>query len=291
MKKILYTLLLTLCSISFAKETVKIVVPYTAGGTSDILARSLAPLLSNENYNFIVENKPGAGGLVGAELVASEKNEPQLILTGQALVSNVVLGNAKYDLEKDFKHITCVTTVPIGILVKADSPIKTMRDIVEMSKIKSISYGTSGIGTVQSMVSPLIFKDSNQIEVPFKGAPEVLNALLAGTITWQIDNVLLAGPLVDSGKLRFIGVSTKLKKYPDIPTFKELNIDIHNFAVKQLLASNIAVSSKLRTHIDTVLNSEAVSKMYESIGYDSCINTSQPNYLKTERDIIKRLLK
>jgi tripartite-type tricarboxylate transporter receptor subunit TctC len=292
MKKLITILLLAASFTTYAKETIKIVVPYTAGGTSDKLARQLQTHLTNDEYTFVVENKPGAGGALGATLVANEKSEPTLLVSGQALVTNTLLGNAKYDIENDFIFLSCLITDPSVVIVKADSPIKRFQDIRSASATRTIPYGTSGTGTVQSMVSPLIAGgDKNQIEIPFKGAADVMNALLADTIVWYLDSVTLVSPLIDSGKFRILAASQPLKKYPDVPTFKDVGVDIHGFKSRQLFVGNTALSTKLKTYIDKKLNEEQMAQIFTGMGYESCIDTKKPNALKTEKDIIKRLLK
>lgn len=290
MKKLLIILAL-ICSSVFAKDTVKIVVPYPAGGTSDKIARHIQTHMNSDEYNFVVENRVGAGGLVGATYAANEK-APTLLVSGQALVSNAVLGNAKYDLDNDFVFLSCMITDPIVIVVKADGPIKSFQDLKNMAKNSPVPYGTSGIGTVQTMISPFITnREANYIEVPFKGSPEVMNALLSDTIMWYSDILNLVTPLVESGKFRIIAANDKLKKYPNVPTFKELNIDIHAFKSRQLFVANSAIDPSLRAYIVKKLNEESLKNLLSQNGYESCINTSTQNGLKTEKDIIKKLLK
>lgn len=293
MKKILIGVLFGVLSLAvLSKETIKIVVPYTAGGTSDRLARQLQTYLTNDDYNFVVDNKPGAGGSLGASFVANEKNEPMLIVSGQALVTNTLTGAAKYDVETDFIFISCLITDPFVVVTKADGPFKRFSDIRSIAETKPVAYGTSGVGTVQSMISPLIAGDSkNQIEVPFKGAADVRNALLADTINWYLDSVTLVAPLIDDGKFRVVAASQKLKKYPDVPTLQELGINIHGFKSRQLFAANTAVDVKLKKYIDKKLNDDQMGSILTGMGYESCIDTKNVNALKTEKEMIKRLLK
>jgi tripartite-type tricarboxylate transporter receptor subunit TctC len=292
MKCFVFVLLIAASSAICARETVKIVVPYTAGGVSDKLARQLQSYLSSDEYDFVVDNKPGAGGSIGATSVANEKHEPMLLVSGQALITNTLLGNAKYDVENDFVFLSCLVTDPIAVLVRADSPIKKFQDIRILSQTKTIPYGTSGIGTVQSIVSPILANgDINQIEIPFKGASDVMNALLSNTIVWYLDSVTLTSPLIDSGKFRMLAASQHLNKYPDVPTFKDIGVDIHGFKSRQLFVANTSISTKLKNYIIVRLNDKQMSQIITNTGYESCIDTEKPNALKAEKDVIKRLLK
>lgn len=279
-----------LVSSASAKETIKIVVPYTAGGLSDKLARHLQTYLANDDYDFIVENKVGAGGLIGAQAVADEKTKPLLLVSGQALVANDVLGNSKYIAEKDFTFISCLATDSIVVVANAGGEFKTVQDIYRTGK--SVSYGTSGIGTTQHIVSPIVAKrDKNQIEIPFKGAPEVTTALLSGTVDWAIDNLRSVAPMIESGKFVILASSNKLKKYPGVPTFKELGIDIHGFKANQLFVANNAVSPELLNYIKKKLEDKEFTSLLESNSYESCVNTKNSAGLKLEKEIIKKLVK
>ena len=289
MKKLLF--LLFLSTSLFAKDTIKIVVPYPAGGTSDKVARHIQNHFGNDEYNFVVENRPGAGGSVGATYVANEK-VPTLLVSGQALITNSVLGNVKYDLENDFVFLSCMITDPLVIVAKADGQIKKFQDLKDMAKTKPVPYGTSGIGTVQNMLSPIIInRENNHIEVPFKGAPEVMNALLSDTIVWYVDILNLTAPLVDSGKFIMLASSDKLKKYPDVPTFKELGIDIYGFRSRQVFVANSAIDNTLKSYIFKKLNEDGMKQLLQQNGYESCINTNNPNALRIEKDIVKRIIK
>lgn len=287
MKKLL-VILMILCCNAFAKDTIKIVVPYSAGGTSDKVARHIQNYMNSEEYSFVVENKAGAGGLIGATYVANEKT-PTLLVSGQALVTNYVTGTAKYDLDTDFVYLSCMIADPIVLVVKADGPIKTFKDLLAAS---NAPYGTSGPGTIQSIVSPIITsKNSKYIEVTFKGSPDSMNALLSDTITWYVDILNFVSPLVDSGKLKIIASTDKLKKYPEVPTFKELNVDMGSFKSRQLFVANAAIDTKLKSYIVKKLNEDGLKDILHDHGFDTCINTSNPSALKSEKELIKKLLK
>lgn len=289
-RKLFFLILFLMCLTSHARETVKIIVPYTAGGLSDKLARQLQTYLTNDNYEFVVENRAGAGGLIGAQSIVDEKNKPLLLVTGQALVSNSILGHAKYDINNDFVFLSCLVSDTTVVVSNSNGDIKSFQDI--RSSGSTVSYGTSGIGTVQHMISPIVAgSDKRQIEVPFKGAPEVMNALLSGTITWYVDNLTVVAPMIDSGKFRILAASQKLKKYPDVPSFRELNININGFRSKQLFVANNNITPQLKAYIDSKLEDKQLSNIFESLGYESCINTKVQSGLKTEKELIEKLLK
>ena len=294
MNKLLILILIFISNILipvYAKEQIKIIVPYTAGGLSDKLARQLQTYLVNDEYDFVVENRVGAGGLIGTQSIVDEKSKPLLLVSGQAIVSNYVLGNAKYDVDKDFTFLSCLITDTTVLVSNSAGDIKEFQDLYSSSKL-SVAYGTSGIGTVQHMLSPIIAgKDKKQIEIPFKGAPEVANALLAGTIDWYVDNLTIVSPLIDSGKFRILASNQKLKKYPNVPTFKELNIDIHGFKSKQLFVANNNITPQLKAYIEKKLVDKQFTNLLESAGYESCVNSKPASSLATEKELIKKLLK
>lgn len=288
-RKFLFLFLFVVSLSTYAKETVKIIVPYTAGGLSDRLARQLQTYLTNDDYEFVVENRPGAGGLIGTQSIVDEKNKPMLLVSGQALVSNSILGHAKYDINNDFVFFSCLVSDTTVVVSNSNSDIKNFNDIRTVSS--TVPYGTSGIGTVQHMVSPIVAGgDKKQVEITFKGTPEVMNALLSGTIMWYVDNLTIVAPMIDSGKFRILAASQKLKKYPDVPSFRELGINIHGFRSKQLFVANNNITPQMKSYIDRKLEDKKLAELLESLGYESCINTKGSG-LKAEKELIEKLLR
>lgn len=218
---------------AFPARGVRIIVPFPAGGTTDILARQLGTELAAKwNVAVVVDNKAGASGMIGSEqLVQSAPDGHTLMLTATHHVINPGLyKKLKYDPRADFTNVALIATVPNVLLVHPSLPVKTVQDLVRYAKEKpgSLSFGSSGTGGANHLAGEL-FKAQTGIEaqhVPYKGAAPALNDLLGGQIPMMFDSLPGVIQQVRAGKLRALGV-TSLKRAaaaPDIPTLDESGI-------------------------------------------------------------------
>jgi tripartite-type tricarboxylate transporter receptor subunit TctC len=217
----------------FPSRPVRIIVPFPAGGTTDILARQLAgELTARWGVPVVVDNKAGASGMIGSEqLVQSAPDGHTLMLTATHHVINPGLyKKLKYDTLGDFTSIALIATVPNVLLVTPTLPVKTVQELIRYAKEKpgSLSFGSTGIGGANHLAGEM-FKAQMGIEathVPYKGAAPALNDLLGGQIPMMFDSLPGVIQQVRAGKLRALGV-TSLKRAaaaPDIPTLDESGV-------------------------------------------------------------------
>jgi len=215
---------------AFPTRSIELVVPYPPGGSSDALARAVAPTLEKElGQTVVVVNKPGAGGLVAATLVSKAKPDGYTILiaSSTALVMAPRFEKVDYDTLKDFTYMGLVARLIPMILVGSDAPWKTFEDLIAHAKNTpgKIRYGTSGphSGTHVALASIGKERGIDWLHVPFKGDGPVVNAILGG-------HVEVAGlfsvykPHVTAGKLRPLLslMDTRVKFFPEVPTYKDL---------------------------------------------------------------------
>jgi tripartite-type tricarboxylate transporter receptor subunit TctC len=206
------------------------VVPFAAGGTTDVLARTFGQRLSVLlGQPVVVENKPGAGGNVGSAFVAKAAPDGYTILGGTISSHSINVSlypNMPYDPIKDFVPIALFGTLPNVLVVKADSPFKTVADVIAAAKAKqNLSYSSSGAGTSQHLSGEL-FKNMAGVDilhVPYKGSAPSMQALLGDQVTMCFENILSCIPLIQSGKLRALAVTsaTRASGLPDVPTVAE----------------------------------------------------------------------
>jgi len=206
------------------------VVPFAAGGTTDVLARTFGQRLSVLlGQPVVVENKPGAGGNVGSAFVAKAAPDGYTILGGTISSHSINVSlypNMPYDPIKDFIPIALFGTLPNVVVVKAEAPFKTVADIVAAAKAKqNLSYSSSGAGTSQHLSGEL-FKNMAGVDilhVPYKGSAPSMQALLGDQVTMCFENILSCIPLIQSGKLRALAVTsaTRASGLPDVPTVAE----------------------------------------------------------------------
>jgi tripartite-type tricarboxylate transporter receptor subunit TctC len=213
-------------------QTIKLVVPFTPGSGTDIVARllgeALAPALG---ATVVVDNRAGAGGTIGAALVAKAAPDGTTLLVHSAghLVNPALYPNLPYDTLKDFAGITPLASLP-NVLVTAPGRFKDVRDLVEQAKAKpgALNYGSAGNGSATHMNAE-VFRFAAGIQaqhVPFKGTPEALSETMAGRIDWFFAPMVSALSLIDSGKLKALAVGTAKRSdvLPQVPTTVEAGV-------------------------------------------------------------------
>ena len=236
MTRLLASLVVLLCSFAalaqpYPSRPVKIIVPFGPGGTADTLGRLVAGKLSEQlKESFVIENKGGAGGVVGSELVA--KSPPDgytLVVSGIAshVIAPLLPGGAPYDPLKDFTHIALFGGPPAVFAVNPNVPAKTLKEFVQLAKEKpgALSYGSPGPGTQGQLVAELFKREAgiDVLHVPYKGAAAAVTDLMGGQITAVSTTLSTASGQIKAGRARALALSSasRLPDYPDIPTFVE----------------------------------------------------------------------
>src|SRR3982075_1055093 len=218
---------------SFPSKPVHIFVPYAAGGGVDILARTLGDVVSRQwGQTVIVENRPGAGGVVASQaLPASPPDGYTLIVVASGHATNPFLyPKIPYDTFKDFTPICLLASSPNILLVRADSPFKTLGDLLAQARAKpgSLSYGMAGNGTSTHLAGELL-KNLAQVDIlaiPYKGGGPAMNDLLGGQIPISFNNGPESIGQLSAGSVRALGVTTtkRAAMLPDVPTIAEAGV-------------------------------------------------------------------
>src|SRR3982751_5991409 len=207
---------------------VKIIAPFAPGGSADTLGRIVAKNLSEQlKESFVVENRPGAGGVLGSEIVSNAAPDGYtLVVSGIAshVIAPQLPQGTPYDPMKDFTHVALLGGPPAVLAVNPKLPAKTLKDFVDLAKEKPMSYGSPGNGTQGQLVAEL-FKQKAGIDlqhVPYKGASAAVTDLMGGQIESVSTSSSTAGQ-IKSGKARALALSSaaRLPDYPDVPTFAE----------------------------------------------------------------------
>lgn len=214
------------------QEPIKIIVTFTPGGAPDILARVLAEAWQKEfHVQVMVENRPGAGGNIGAEMVAkAEPNGHTLLLStiGILTINPYLYNNLNYDASKQLEAITFLASTPNVVVVPKDSPLKDFKALIEYSKTHPLNYSSSGIGTSHHLSGELIHKlTGGQLNhIPYRGRAQALPDLLSGRLHMSIDNLSSSLPFIRSGELRALGVTShkRATSAKEIPTISESGI-------------------------------------------------------------------
>jgi tripartite-type tricarboxylate transporter receptor subunit TctC len=198
------------------QRQVTIVVPFSAGGTTDMFARILAQGLQQKfGTPFVVENRAGAGGNVGAAMVARAPKDGYTLLVGTVsthAINPFIYKNLAHDTEKDFQPISLIARLPNMLVVNTKIPANTVAELIEHLKKNpgKLSYGSSGAGTSTHLAAELfqLKTGTKMVHVPYRSSADVMNALVGGHIDLAFDNITLAWPQVKAGTMRALAVTS-----------------------------------------------------------------------------------
>jgi len=215
---------------AYPSKPIRIIVPFTPGGGNDLYARAVGQKLQERlGQPVIVENKPGAGGNIGAEYVAKSAPDGYTLLVAQNGLTMLpwVSKSLPFDVEKSFTPIAIGATVPMAVVVANALPAKSINELIGYAKANpgKLSYATPGVGSPHHLATELLMDmtGTKMVQVPYKGASGMLADLISGNVHLMIGAINSALPLVRSGKIRLIGVAEhqRLAHLKDVPTVNE----------------------------------------------------------------------
>ncbi|MFP5356557.1 MAG: Bug family tripartite tricarboxylate transporter substrate binding protein, partial [Gemmatimonadota bacterium] len=234
LKKILAVVLVswgTAFAQSFPSKPITIVVPYAPGGTNDIMARAVAGKMSESmGQSVLVENKPGAGGNIGAAYVAKSAPDGHTILTASVGVYSInkwMQKSLPYDPDKDFAPITNGGSVPNMLIVNPSVPVKDVAELIAFAKTRpgKVAFASMGSGTTGHLAGELFkqMTSADLLHVPYKGSAPALQDLLVGQVQLMFDNMPTIAQQAAAGKVRPLAVTgpKRSKLFPNVPTMQE----------------------------------------------------------------------
>ena len=213
---------------------VRIVVPFTAGSATDIIARIVSPKLAERwGRTVVIDNRPSAGGIVACTIVAEATPDGNtLLVTGSNFAGSAALyaGKLPYDPVRDFAGVTQYASTPLVLVVAPSLGVKSVKDLIALAREKKgqLNFGSTGQGSGPHYGAELfkLVAGIGAIHVPYRGSPESLNDLMGGRVHFILSPVLAAAPLVRGGKLLALGVTTtyRAQALPDVPTISEAGL-------------------------------------------------------------------
>ena len=213
------------------QKQVNVIVPFGAGGTTDMFARIFAQAMQEKHgQSFVVENRAGAGGNIGAAAVAKAPKDGYTLLVGTVsthAINPFLYKNTGSDTEKDFQPVTLIARLPNLLVVNPKIPAKTVAEVVDYIKQNpgKLNYGSSGAGTSTHLASELfqMMTQTKMNHVPYRSSGDVMNNLMGGHIDLAFDNMTLAWPQAQAGTVRAIAVTSSERSptAPDVPTVAE----------------------------------------------------------------------
>lgn len=277
---------------SFPQRPVRIVVPYTTGGSNDVIARLLAQQLQEAwGQPVVVENKPGAAGNIGASDIAkSAPDGHSLLLTNINIVSMNpgLIANMPFDPQKDFAPISLLGTTALALVVHPSVPANNVRELIDLARKGPgrLNYASSGNGSPQHM-SAEMFKamtKTSLTHIPYRGAAPAVNDLLAGQVQVTVGVVNQLIPHIRAGKLKALGVTTRkrLAQMPDVPTLDEAGVQGYESEIWLGLAAPAATPPAIIEQINQAVrkamaSADVVSKL-QSQGID--VMVSSPDQMR-----------
>ena len=293
MKKLLILICL-LWSTVYAKD-IKLIVPYSPGGSTDHLSRMLSAKLSTPDYNFIVDYRLGAGGSVAANYVADTKNETVIMITSNGFIGNPLINaNERYDVEKDFVFVSYLGAEPLIIVAPTSIQVADLSNLLQTSKTKLMPYGSAGIGSSGHLTCAIVANQNpNLVHIPYKGGAAVLVDLLAGRIAWMADSESVLGPYIKSNKTTPLAVfyHKRLAQYPNVPTVKESGIDDRDFYRWHVMVSNLDADPAVLAYLRGRLRDPEIKTSIKNLGIDVAPLKNSNNFLKTETIKLQKIIK
>jgi tripartite-type tricarboxylate transporter receptor subunit TctC len=274
-------------------KAITYIVPFPAGGTTDVLGRLISQKLGMAlGTSVVIDNKGGAGGSVGSE-VASRAAPDGYTMLGGTISSHAInvslYPRIGYDPQKSFAPVTLIGTNPVVLVVNQSSPYKTLKDVLAASKTKSggISSASAGTGTSQHLALELLAYKSGVkfTHIPYKGSGPAIQDVIGGQVEMMFDTTVVAGPHIQSGKLRAIAVTSakRLASMPDVPTIAESGVaGLQDFEVVSWQAIFVPAGTpapiidRLHTEIRKILAQPEMLEKMKSFGVEpSDLTTTQ----------------
>ncbi len=265
---------------SYPNKPVTVVVPFTAGGATDILGRVAAEVLQNAyNQTFVVENRTGAGGVIGYSSVARAAPDGHTLLFAPTAFTIVpfVSKSVNYDTAKDLKPVTLLAYTSNVMVVNPQVPAKTVREFIDYVKKsdKEVYYASPGVGTPTHLGVEVFARQAGVklVHVPYRGVAEAMNDLLSGQISMIFSDLPAAIPLMQDGKIRALGVLTKERHplVPEVPTVAETLPGFWLMGWQGLLAPGGTpdeIIDKVNAPLVAYLKTPAAAERLRKIGVD-----------------------
>lgn len=287
MPKPIAALALVMCTFATAghaqnnwpQRQVTIIVPFSAGGTTDMFARILAQGMQQKyGTPFIVENRPGAGGNIGALAAARAAKDGYTLLVGTVsthAINPSLYKNLQHDTEKDFQPVSLIARLPNLLVVSPKIPATTVAELVDHLKKNAgkLSYGSSGAGTSTHLASELfqMKTGTKMVHVPYRSSGDVMNALMGGHIDLAFDNMTLAWPQAKAGTMRAIAVTSaeRSQTAPEVPPVAETLAGFEATSWHGLFApagTPRPVVDKLAAEVKRIFEAPEVQKNLQEVG-------------------------
>ena len=274
---------------AYPSRAIKLIVPFPAGGGTDLIAREVANKVAVSNgWSIVIDNKPGSGGNLGVDAAAKSAPDGYTLVLGQTsnlAINPTLYPKLPYNPEKDLTPVVTVASAPLALVVAADSPYKTVADVVAAAKAKpgTLNYASSGSGTVAHLATELLQKTAGVkfTHVPYKGAAQGSTDLIGGQIQMYMSSVPTLIGYVKNGKMRILALTsaTRTADLPAVPTVAESGFKgfeaVTWFGIAGPAGLPKDVVAKLNAAFNKALQDPEVKKKLASQGTDALGGTPE----------------
>lgn len=263
---------------TYPTKPIRIIAPFSPGGTADVLARAIAHQLGNKyKQSVVVENKPGSGGNVGASEVAKATPDGYTLVLGTIGIHAAysVYSSLPYDPKRDLQPVIILGGVPTVAVVYPSVPIKTLAELIRYGKEHpgKLNVGSAGMGSSTHMVNELFQQEAGVkfTHIPYRGSSLAMNDLMGGQIELMFELVTTAAPIIKSGKIRALAVTSKERSsvLPEVPTVSETSMPGFEgtgwFTIATSSGVPASIVAKLNKDINEVLSSPETQKTWDSL--------------------------
>ena len=268
-------------------KPIRIVVPFAPGGTSDILARTLGDRLQAAlKQTVIIDNKAGAGGVIGADSVAKAPADGYTLLLGTIAthaINPALMPKMPYDAAKDFAPVFLIGGISNVVLVGPNSPYKTVKDLIADAKAKpgTLTFASAGQGTSQHLSGETfkLLAGVDMTHVPYKGSAPAIQDVMGGQVPLSFETVTVAGPHIASGKVRALAVTSakRSRALPNVPTLQEAGVpgfDVVSWQAFYVPARTpAAIVQRLNAELEKIVALPDVKTKMEALGVEHTANT------------------
>lgn len=285
---------------NFPNRTVKIVVPFAPGGSTDALARLLAQrLTASWGQTVIVENKPVAGATLGADYVAKSTPDGYTVLMGAAhhTIAQNVYKNLPYHFGRDFAAVSMVAMIPNVVVVNAKVPVNNIQDLIALAKKEpgKLNYGSAGAGTAHHLLGESFnLKAGTQlVHIPYKGSSPAVADLVSGQVQVMFDTVSSALPQINAGKTKALAVTTAKRSsaLPNVPTLSETVLPGFDFGtwfgILAPAATPTDVITKMSNEIIKIVHMPEVRKQLLEMGSEPIGNTPAEMKAQIDKELLE----
>ena len=285
----------------FPSRPVKVIIPFPPGGPTDVLGRIVAQKLSERlGQSFVIDNKPGASGMIGADMVAKSQADGYTLLVNASLhvINPSLYEKTRYDAIADFTPLSNLADVPLVLVVNAQTPAQTVKELIAWVKASKtpVNFASSGNATAPHLAGEA-FKVATGIEnmqhVPYKGSAPALTDLLSGQVQMMFDSLPSSQPFIKSGALKAIAVTTQKRSsaLPNVPTVGESGIPSFNFSTWYGIwapkSMPHAIVQKLSNEISQITRLPEVRERFLALGAEPVGNSAEEFAAFTKSELNK----